>query len=134
MGRARGKSREVILKMRYRSQSLKTLIYVANAGVTRRDSRRDGREQIMIRSRPSFQLLNFPFWVLVLFYLIAIRQKTIDENDLAVRLNLLHELYYSLPVPTNWLERFFVTILIQWIHRAEAPATESYWNFDNLNT
>lgn len=87
----------------------------------------------MIKSRPSFQILNFPLWVLLAFWLIARRKPAADANDLAAQLSLLQELYYSLPLPRNWFERVLVTRIIEWIHSVEGPAIESYWNYELIN-
>lgn len=85
----------------------------------------------MIKSRSSFQVLNFPLWVLALYLIIA-RRKPADENDLANRLILLKDFYYSLPLPNNRVEGWLVTLIINWINREEQTMTERYWNFGAL--
>jgi len=73
-----------------------------------------------LKARTYIQLLNLPLWVLILFYLIARREKTEHTQDeLATRKLIVRDLYYSLPLPHNWLERQLVTILIEWINNEE---------------
>jgi len=72
----------------------------------------------MIKSRYEFQILNFPLWVLALYFIIA-RREPADENYLAVRMVLLKDFYYSLPLPNNRVEGWLVKILINWIDREE---------------
>jgi len=85
----------------------------------------------MIKSRDTFQILNFPLWVLALYLFIA-RRELADENYLAVRLVLLKDFYYSLPLPNNRVEVWLVKILINWINREERSMTERYSNFGAL--
>lgn len=73
-------------------------------------------------NRLPIQLLNFPAWALVLFWLVAPRKKKgepVTEVELTNRKDLLRVLYYSLPVPHNWPTRIIVTILINWINIEE---------------
>jgi len=73
-----------------------------------------------LKARTYIQLLNLPLWVLILFYLIARREKIEPTQDeLATRKLIVRDLYYSLPLPTNWLERQLVTILIEWINNED---------------
>lgn len=85
----------------------------------------------MIKSRSSFQLLNFPLWVLVLYLIIA-RRKPADADDLANRLILLKDFYYSLPLPSTWLERQLVTLLINWINTEESQLIKQLSPFGAL--
>lgn len=71
-----------------------------------------------------FAVFYLPLWLIVAVWIVLRRKNAIDEADLAMRMMLLNDIYYSLPVPNTWAERMLVSAIIRYIDREKEAMLE----------
>lgn len=65
----------------------------------------------------AIMLLSFPLPMLLIFAMILPKTGHYSQQDMQDRDSLLSALFYALPIPRNFFQRWLVNQVVEWIYR-----------------